>query len=452
MRYKYCITILSVILVLTGCTKEDVLIKLHIGAEPETGVVETEPVITPDEFLTNAVRLYSEDIGVTIPGERLVIKYQKDQSVDYSVYTFDDGGFIHYYYYFAYDVEQHMENQTGRLGSFEYDEETALIDDDYNMVKFASKYIQTGSNSYNYFREVIMQQMVDQQTLTGGKVPKEFPLEVVYDDYTCSIIGDVSEYVPAPVELLADEEGYILCDNSDKNWTYIADGSGGIALTGYDCDVTGSKLIIPNEVDGRFVYAVRPLKPLSGVTCVEVEEGITELQGSFEGWVDLNRVILYNDLLVITDGTFDGTNLVGIEVPESVVQLPDGFFKNFHVGDVGKIPWNTDKLTGVYSGSDITSIIIPGKIKEICGLAFEDCRMLTQVFIEEGCMSIDENAFYNTPNLQAVVIPDTVTYIGPGAFGEKTVLIVPENSYAERYAEEYGYVYAYQQTQVNEAS
>lgn len=451
VKFRYVIAAVVLIISVTGCSAGGVFEKLNIGENTEVEVSETEPEIAPEEFLAESVRIYTDEIGKTEPGSRIVVKYSKTLAEEYSVYEFDDNGFTHSYYYFAYDDDRHIENQTGRITNFKYDEETALVDDEHNMVKFTSRYIQTGSNSYNYFRDVIMSQWMAQQTVNTGRRSEEFESSVEFDGYVGSVVGELTEYVPELPELETDEEGYVLCENGDTNWTYIADGSGGIVLTGYKSERLGSKLIIPSVIDGKEVYSVRQLDPLKGVTCVEIAEGVSELQGSFENWSDLNRVVLHDGLLAITNGTFSGTNVKSIELPESIVCLENGFFEGFHVGDVGDVSLSIDKLTGFYSGSDITSIIVPGKIKKICSFAFVNCMQLTTVFIEEGCLTVEDNAFYGAPNLQAVVIPRSVTFIGQSAFPDCTLLVVEEGSYAERYAEEYGYSYGYPQLQYNEA-
>lgn len=426
MKSLYLMVLFFMAVTVTGCAS--LLPKENVEAE----LVETEPVITSEEFLWEAVQVYADEIGVTEPGKRIVIKYDKPEAEDFSVYVFDDEGFSHNYYFFVYDEARYFENQNERLEKLDYVHGAVSMDDDCRMVKFVSQYVTTGTNSYNYFRDMLMQRSA------GSLV-----FETVFEGCTGSIVGELEEYVQEEPELETDAEGYLLCDNSDSRWSYIVNGDGEATLISYMPGKQGSKLIIPDTINGKKVREVRELEAVEGVTCVEVSEGIKELKDTFKGWTDLNRLILHDGLTVITTDTLEGTNVQEIMLPETLRTIGDGFFARFHVGDVVELPWDMDSLSGIYQSSDITSIIIPGKIKTIQGSAFEDCASLTAVVIKEGCVVIEEDAFTGASNLQAVSVPESVTFISDSAFRKETLLIVKAGSYAEGYAERQGFTYTY---------
>jgi len=427
MRSLHLAVLFLLVVGLTGCAG------VFVKEEVETEIVEFESVITPEEFLEEAVQAYADEIGVTEPGKRIVIKYDKPEAEDFSVYVFDDKGFTHNYYFFAYEEAKYFENQNERLKKLEYVDGAALTDDDYHMVKFASQYVNMGTNSYNYFRDMLTQRSA------GSLV-----FETVFEGYMGSVVGELGEYVQEEPELVTDEEGYTLFDNSDDRWSYIVNGDGEVTIISYmPGKQQGSKLIIPDVINGKEVCEVRELEVVEGVTCVEVSEGIKVLKDTFKGWADLNRLILHDGLTDITADTLEGTNVQEVALPETLQTIGDGFFARFNVGDVIELPWNMDSLSGFYQGSDIASIIVPGKIKTIQSFAFEDCALLTAVVIEEDCVVIEEDAFTGAPNLQAVSVPESVTFISDSAFRKETLLIVKAGSYAEGYAERQGFTYTY---------
>ena len=63
-------------------------------------------------------------------------------------------------------------------------------------------------------------------------------------------------------------------------------------------------------------------------------------------------------------------------------------------------------------------VIIPNGMTEICDSAFVRCLSLHTVVLPRGIQKIDDSAFHDSnDSLNTVFIPDTVTYIGPQAFG-----------------------------------
>ena len=97
------------------------------------------------------------------------------------------------------------------------------------------------------------------------------------------------------------------------------------------------------------------------------------------------------------------------------------------------------KLTGSYQGTTILEnkrnrvsgrIVIPDSVTKIGGGAFYYCTGLTSVAIPDSVIEIGDSAFDNCTGLTSVVIPDSVTEIGNSAFYKCTGLtsIVIPNS------------------------
>lgn len=442
---KISLCILLITLMLVGCSKQEVLEKLNlVEKEVESEVIETEPVVLAPEFLKDAVAAYADEIGTTTPGTRIVERRDTSDTVEFSIYKFDEEGFIHSYYYFAFDDSKFEFNQNERLNELDYIKDSLVIDNTYRLVKFDLEYVTIGNNAYNYFRDVISTDIEKQLVDLYGEMPDEIPDKIVYLQYTYSIVGTMDKYIPAIPELQEDDEGYTLCDSSDRLWTYISSGNGEIIITGYKNIQYGNKLIIPKTINGKNVYAVRHLEPIDGVTCVEVSEGISELQGAFTGWSDLNRVILHEGLISITQEALSGTSVKSVNLPHSIVNLEDRFFANLDVGNVLEFDYDITRITGFFRDSNIVSIIIPKHVAIIDFDAFDGCNQLTTVFIEDGCSVIEDRAFKGASNLQAVAIPESVTRIGVDAFNTNTLLVVKAGSYAESYAKANNLAYSAQ--------
>lgn len=75
-----------------------------------------------------------------------------------------------------------------------------------------------------------------------------------------------------------------------------------------------------------------------------------------------------------------------------------------------------------FQGLKIKSVIIPDSVTSIGVGAFQDCTSLTSISIPDSVTHINGLAFLNCINLTSIIIPDSITFIANGAFQNCTSL------------------------------
>ncbi len=181
---------------------------------------------------------------------------------------------------------------------------------------------------------------------------------------------------------------------------------------------------------------------VSGVTTLEIPEGVEALTGSFVTCSALNTLVLPSTLKSIGASTFSGltgltelilpegltsiganafracTNLTRIVLPSTLETLGKQAFTGcpgfaaleFHEG-ITEIADNL--LKGC---EELVSIKIPATVKVIGASAFEGCIGLTTIEIPEGVTTIGDDAFAGCTGLKQITFPSTLKTIGASAF------------------------------------
>ena len=107
-----------------------------------------------------------------------------------------------------------------------------------------------------------------------------------------------------------------------------------------------------------------------------------------------------NELEVTSHGIYTRETIV---IPDEVIYM-NNTWKVTSIGDFA------------FSGSFMTSIIIPNSINNIGAAAFQNCSSLTSIIIPNGVTSIRDYAFCGCSSLASITIPNSVTSIGKWAF------------------------------------
>ena len=181
----------------------------------------------------------------------------------------------------------------------------------------------------------------------------------------------------------------------------------------------------------------------TGLTEVNLHEGITEIgMGAFEGCTALKSVKMPDSIELIDSFSFkDCSRLADISVPDKAIAIgleafegtfwynaqPDGFVR---LGSVlyqykGKMPKGYAVTVGsdvksiaeyAFSHRELSAIVIPDSVTVIGDGAFLNCTELKKAAIPSGVTEIGSSVFNGCEALTEITIPDGVTRIGYSAF------------------------------------
>lgn len=202
--------------------------------------------------------------------------------------------------------------------------------------------------------------------------------------------------------------------SGDYAYAVRPDGTARITRwTGADASIE-----VPDALDGLAVTAIgeRAFAGSRELTSVVLPEGLTEIGGAaFAGCVSLEAIELPGSVTEVGENPFEGCDSlarIGVSEAQDRLTVADGAL----LGDGGR------RLISYPRASSADSFAIP-----------------------EGVERIDGGAFYYCNALVSVIVPDSVTAIGSGAFDGRgnLTLTVGRGSFAEAYAAKNGLRFTY---------
>ena len=227
------------------------------------------------------------------------------------------------------------------------------------------------------------------------------------------------------VELTLDSNGYITGIKATTNQSsytipYNKEKVRGIAP---DCSFSGSigTLYIPLGIS-------LSSNALSGCTSsnVVIESGRSSLPSKlFYGNTHVVTISIPDSVASIGTACFSGcSKLISVSIPSEISEIPDNCFSGCSSLSGISIPSGVIKVgSSAFSGcANITTIDFSTNLKEIGDNAFADCLKLAQITTNRTVTFptvtvIGSQAFYGTA-INTLIIPDTVTTIGKGAFAD----------------------------------
>ena len=135
----------------------------------------------------------------------------------------------------------------------------------------------------------------------------------------------------------------------------------------------------------------------------------------------------------------DGT-IESLTIPKSVTKFEKDSF-NYNPDDVNylgalkdwlNIEFEDTSIVGgnlYFNGNLVEDLVIPGDVREIKAYAFEGCRSIKTVTVENGLTKIGDRAFYGCSNLRKIKLPESLVELGDYSFAGcaiKTV-VIPQN-------------------------
>ena len=140
--------------------------------------------------------------------------------------------------------------------------------------------------------------------------------------------------------------------------------------------------------DEMFIYC-------SNLTTFTARGPITTVgKSAFLGCSSLTTINLPQSITTIEEYAFDATGLKTVNLPQSLTYIGNHAF----------------------SYSALTSIVIPENVTSIGESAFNGCSALTDIQLQNGIKTIEDNSFEECTSLTSIVIPNSITSLGKSAF------------------------------------
>lgn len=223
-----------------------------------------------------------------------------------------------------------------------------------------------------------------------------------------------------------------------------------------------SELVIP---DGVLKICDSAFYEINHITTLNIPDSVIEIgNAAFYAWNDVTDFKIGEGVKKIGDEAFVYLHLITtLDIPESVEYVGNAAFQKCKLvtsvtggeglkfvgtGVFEEVEWfNSLKdeysylpngMLIKYNNNKDNDITLPAEVTCISG-AFYNNKTIKNVVINDGCTAITKDTFVETPALETVTIPASVTYIDPAAFDKSNMDIIihcEAGSAAETFAKE----------------
>ena len=224
--------------------------------------------------------------------------------------------------------------------------------------------------------------------------------ELAQYDKSIEPVGDGEEYT-------FDNIKYKIIDNQ-------------IVISGYvgvlnDCQIPSSIDDIPVTQIGESAFSNSSIKQIGS--------------HAFTNCTSLTSVFIPKSLTTVTqasyyhNGVFEGcTNLKSASFEDGTEKVLDYLFYSCSGLENVSFPRSLTQIGNrSFSSTNLQSLIIPKQIESISSTSFEKCNNLKSIEFEAGILKIPDNSYGGCTAIETIIIPDTVTEIGNGAFAETVI-------------------------------
>lgn len=237
---------------------------------------------------------------------------------------------------------------------------------------------------------------IDKNAFTGCKELSEISGLDSLKELGTDVFTDTAWLAAKKQESPLVTAGLVLIDG--KNYAEedlaIPDGIVMIADKEFKGNTNIKSLTLPQSVERIGDMAFTLCENLSNISVPETLDDFGDWCFGATPWMDAQKkdfdYVTLNSVLLYMKNSKGN-----IVIPDGVVGISDGFFKN---------------------SRDLLSVQFPEGLKFIGRNSFQDCYYLEEVTLPEGLEEIRDGAFYNSQNLASVYMPQSVTEIGEYAF------------------------------------
>ena len=195
---------------------------------------------------------------------------------------------------------------------------------------------------------------------------------------------------------------------------------GGDTVRPYDSSAFDATIIRNEYIDGKgYIDFDAPITSIgegafyycTSLTSVTIPDGVTSIGSfAFASCESLTSVTIGKGVTSIGDVAFNNcTSLTSVYITDIAAwcKISFGDFESNPLYDAGNLYLNNEL---------VTDLIIPDSVTSIGTGAFFGCTSLTSVTIPDSVTSIGSSAFSYCTSLTSITIPDSVTTIGAYAF------------------------------------